>query len=415
MNKLAGRIGTRVSAVCAALGAVAALSTGAAPGAVAADVQSKQWYLDAMGAQDLWKVSTGEGIKVAVIDSGVNPSTPSLKGQVLVDEVVDSVSYQATTDWDGHGTTMAEIIAGTGAGGGIKGLAPDAKIIPYRAVNEENLSKAEEKKTPELSTFLRAVADSDVKIINMSMGSPYYDDGIKQAAVYAVSKGKLIFASTGNEGHGNDQISFPAGYPGVVGVAASDRNGKVGKFSNEGMGVDLAAPGLDIPGWCDATFRSYCDGQDGTSFSAAVASGAAALIWGAHPDWTANQVLRVLIDTAGRDWPKESPSNYLGYGLIRPGQVLLDGKGNPGPPDVAPLTSTGQLNVNASKSPAPSPSSSPSKTTAEKEAPTSGGTAAATSADSSESNTQLWVIVGVVAVVALGGATFALLRKRRTS
>lgn len=412
MKELAGRLGTRVSAVCAALCAVAVLSTGVAPGAAAADVQSKQWYLDAMGAKDLWKISTGEGVKVAVIDTGVNPSTPSLKGQVLVDDVVKSVSYRATDDIDGHGTTMAEVIAGTGAGGGMRGLAPDAKIIPYRAIDGKSEFERE-KNTPELSTVIRAVADSDAQIINMSLGSPYYAASIKDAVDYASSKGKLMFASTGNSGEKDNKTEYPAAYPGVVGVAASDKSGTVGKFSNSGHNVDLAAPGLNIPGYCDKTLRSYCDGQEGTSFSAAVASGAAALIWGAHPDWTANQVLRVLIDTAGRDWPKESPSNYLGYGLIRPGQVLLDGKGNPGPPDVAPLTNTGQLNVSASKSPAPSPS--PSKTTAEKEAPTSGGTAAATSADSSESNTQLWVIVGVVAVVALGGATFVLLRKRRTS
>lgn len=123
--------------MCAALGAFAVMSSGLAPSAVAADVHSKQWYLDAMDATGMWKVSTGKGVKVAVIDSGVNPETPSLKGQVLVDEVPKTVAYHATKDLMGHGTSMAELIAGTGAGGGLKGLAPGAKIVPYRVQGDE--------------------------------------------------------------------------------------------------------------------------------------------------------------------------------------------------------------------------------------------------------------------------------------
>lgn len=108
-----------------------------------------------------------------------------------------------------------------------------------------------------------------------------------------------------------------------------DKAGKVGKFSNHGYAVDLAAPGVNLPSWCDATFRSYCSHGYGTSDATAIASASAALIWSAHPDWTANQVLRALIDTAGREWPKETPSNYLGYGIVRPRKVLENPHYNP--------------------------------------------------------------------------------------
>jgi subtilisin family serine protease len=104
-----------------------------APSAVADDVRSQQWYLDKMLADRLWKVSTGKGIKVAVVDSGVNPSTASLTGKVLKDEVPAAAAYGATKDFGGHGTSMAELIAGSGAGGGLQGLAPGARIIPVRA------------------------------------------------------------------------------------------------------------------------------------------------------------------------------------------------------------------------------------------------------------------------------------------
>lgn len=118
--------------VGAVVGALAAVNLGFAPGAAAYDAQSKQWYLEPMQAEQMWKVSTGKGIKIALIDSGVNANTASLKGQVLTDEVPKSVAYGATDDYMGHGTSMAELMAGTGAGGSLQGLAPGAKIVPYR-------------------------------------------------------------------------------------------------------------------------------------------------------------------------------------------------------------------------------------------------------------------------------------------
>ncbi|PIB07273.1 hypothetical protein B1C81_20605 [Streptomyces sp. HG99] len=366
-----------------------------------------------MAADDLWKVSTGEGVKIAVIDSGVNPSTPSLKGQVLVDEVPKSVAYHATKDYAGHGTSMAELIAGTGAGGGLKGLAPGAKIVPYRVALKQLTDEAERKKTSVAAEAIRAAADSDAKIINMSFGGNIIYPEEKAAVKYAASKGKLMFASVGNDAQTKDFIGYPAAYPYVVGVSAADKSGNVGKFSETGAYVDLAAPGLDAPTWCDATFRSYCE-NEGTSIATAITSASAALIWSAHPDWTANQVLRVMLDTAGREWPKDTPSKYLGYGLIRPGQSLLDGKGNPGAADVDPITNRKVPGASGAADASPSASvpasSQPSKNT-------SGGqtSAAGSSSNSSDDNAQLWVVLGAVsAVVVIGGGGLAVLRSRRS-
>ncbi len=406
----AGRTGRWLSTVCSALGALAIASAGLAPSAVADDVQSKQWYLDAMAAEELWTASTGEGVKVAVIDTGVNPSTSSLKGQVLVDEVPKSVAYHATNDYDGHGTSMAELIAGTGAGGGLKGLAPGAKIVPYRIALKQLKDKTEKKKSPNSLEAIKAAADSDAKIINMSFGGDIINPDEQAAIKYAASKGKLMFAAVGNDGETKNFIGYPAAYPNVIGVSAADKSGNVGKFSESGAYVDLAAPGLGIPAWCDETFRSYCE-KEGTSAAAAIASASAALIWSAHPDWTANQVLRVMLDTAGRDWPKDTPSKYLGYGLIRPGQILLDGKGKPGAADIDPITNRkipgASDNTDASASASVSPQ--PSKNTSD------GNTApGASSSKSSDSGTQLWVVLGAVAgVLVIGGSAFAVVRKRR--
>ncbi|MGA5141537.1 S8 family serine peptidase [Streptomyces azureus] len=386
------------------------MSSGLAPSATAADVQSKQWYLNAMHAEDMWKISTGKGVKVAVLDTGVNPDTPSLKGQVLGDEVPDAVSYNATEDYDGHGTSMAELIAGTGAGEGMQGLAPGTKIIPIRMLVNGVKNETDKKKTPSAADAIKAAADSDAQIINMSYGGRFIDPDEEKAIKYAHAKGKLMFAGTGNDADSKNVIDYPAAYPYVVGVAAADDKGKVGEFSEYGNYVDLSAPGLNVPTWCDATFRSYCDGE-GTSMATAIASASAALIWSAHPDWTANQVLRTMIDTAGRTWAKGERSNYLGYGAVRPRKVLENSNINPGSAATDPLSfenGTGVTGVTASPS-------APASTSSQAPKNSSGGqTSAAGSISEPSDSTTMWVALGAAgAVLVIGGGAFAVIRARR--
>ncbi|MFD9821897.1 S8 family serine peptidase [Streptomyces violascens] len=353
----------------------------------------------------MWKVSTGKGVKVAVVDSGVNPGTSSLKGQVLAQEVPQSAAYGATHDYAGHGTTIAEMIAGTGQGGGLKGLAPDAKIIPLRIVLKQLKDPEERKRTPSAAAAIRAAADTDAKIINMSFGSPGMDPEGEAAVKYAASKGKLLFAATGNDESSDGFREYPAAYPDVVGVGAADESGTVGKFSQSGDYVDLASPGLNVPIWCDASFQKYCSGQ-GTSAASAIASASAALIWSAHPNWTADQVLRTMIDTAGRSWDKNTPSKYLGYGLIRPRLVLEKADINPGPADVDPLAQE-----NGGSSAPPATPAAPSSSSAPK------GEAIAKGEDKGNGgggNTQLLAVGGVLTgLVVIGGGVFAVVRSRR--
>ncbi|MFD7283603.1 S8 family serine peptidase [Streptomyces sp. NPDC059862] len=408
-------------AVGAVVGALITVSVGFVPNAVAADAQSQQWYLESMQAEQMWKASRGEGVKVAVLDTGVNPNTPSLKGQVLVDEVPESVSYHATEDYSGHGTSMAELIAGTGSDGGLQGLAPGAKIVPYRVqLGGLKTGTAEYEKTPKAWEALKAAADTDAKIISMSFGGMTTEED--EAAInYAASKGKLLIASVGNnaEDGGSGYINYPAAYPYVVGVSAVDASGKVSKFASSGNDVDLAAPGQDFPGWCNTKFSSYCD-REGTSPAAAIASASAALIWSAHPDWTVNQVTRALIDTAGRTWSKDNPSKYLGYGIVRPRMVLENANYDPGAADTDPLAEEngGDLLAksgasSSAASSAPSDSASTSSQAPEKGS-TGGTSAAGSSAESADDSNTLWIALGAAAaVIVIGGAGAAVLRTRR--
>ncbi|WP_311203378.1 type VII secretion-associated serine protease mycosin [Streptomyces gossypii] len=380
---------------------------GLAPAAAAEDIRSQQWYLEAMQAEKMWKVSKGEGVKVAVIDSGVS-ETPSLGGQVLSGKDFSGVQGGANDDYSGHGTTMAELIAGTGKGGGLRGLAPEAEIIPIRTY----LSTFEGAGKPKEETAhkaIRAAVDSDARIINMSIGGYLPYSHLQEAVKYAASKGKLMFAATGNNGDGENSVEYPAAYPEVVGIASVDKTAKVSKTSTHGRHVSLAAPGDDIPGWCDQNLTSYCGGDGGTSSATAIASASAALIWSAHPDWTANQVLRVMIDTAGRaDEKAHGRSDYIGYGTIRPSRVLLDGEGDPGPAGGNPLVQ---------EEPSKSPSSSSPSGEDDKKDGEKGAADKKTVADSTGSggDSNLLPIIGTgaaVAVLAVGAFAYVRLRRR---
>lgn len=395
-----------------ALAATSAWTTclvGLAPTAHADDIRPQQWYLDAMQAEKMWKVSTGEGVKVAVIDSGVNASTDALRGQVLPGEDMTGAPGEATDDYLGHGTDMAELIVGTGKNGSVRGLAPGAKVIPYRIPLKGLDTKL---KADGYVKAIRAAADSDAKIINMSFAGTYYDTDGAEAIEYALSKGKLLFAGVGNDAEKGNKPQYPASYPGVVGVGATDRQGEVTGFSQHGLNVDLSAPGADIPGWCDGKFDKYCLDGAGTSVATALASASAALIWAKNPDWTANQVLRVLVDTAGRkDNKKGASSVYVGYGAVRPRIHLLEGKGDPGDPGKNPIEAT---------EPTPSAPASPSRGESDGKSRTNdaGGTdegrkdRVENTAAESEDDGDLWIYLGAgaAAAIVVAGA-FVLVRR----
>ncbi|MDX3402017.1 S8 family serine peptidase [Streptomyces sp. ME01-18h] len=428
--KSATRRGLRVRVGGAATSALIAVGVSFAPGATAADVRSEQWYLGPMQAEKMWKTSTGEGIKVAVVDTGVNPDTPSLKGQVLADEVPKQLAYGATDDYEGHGTTMAELIAGTGKEGGIQGLAPGAEIVPYRVALGGLLNAKEEKLAPEPMDVIKAVADSDVRIISMSLGSPAHEPEFEAAVEYAASKGKLLIASVGNEGRDSGYIDYPAAYPYVIGVSSIDDKSRISDFAQSGQYVDLVAPGENIPGYCDGNLGAYCHHLQGTSAATAITSAAAALIWSAHPDWTANQVTRALIDTAGRKWPKDKPTATAGYGTIRPRSVLADPDYDAGEPYSDPLGKWNKQEgeelvteippASASAKPsagATAPSQGAAGSAKDKQAAAGSDDAKTAAADaSSDSGSTLWIALGAAAaVVVIGGGAFAVLRARRAN
>ncbi|MFJ3860939.1 type VII secretion-associated serine protease mycosin [Streptomyces sp. NPDC090085] len=369
----------------------------AATPAHAETIRSQQWHLDAMKADEIWKISTGKGITVAVIDTGVN-QIPELEGQVLPGKAfpLGDAEVGRDNDYYGHGTGMAAMIAATGkhpSGDGAYGLAPGVKILPIRVPD-----MLEESTTPSWVEAIRYAADSEAKVLSISQGragAPEDDRARAEAVKYAISKGKLVFAAAGNSGDSTNQLEYPAATPGVIAVGAVDANGEPTKESQHGPQIDLAAPGIDIVAACKSN-SGLCK-THGTSDANALASASAALLWAAHPDWTNNQVLRVLLNTAGKPVDGSGRNDYVGYGVVRP-RVALQTPGDPGPADVYPLPDLAAAAPPPTQAPTPAP-----------------GDKAATEPKSDDSTTPWTGIgLGLAACVLLGGAvTAALVRRNR--
>ncbi|WP_385620508.1 MULTISPECIES: type VII secretion-associated serine protease mycosin [unclassified Streptomyces] len=400
----------RRSALAAALGLL--LAGGSAVPAFADSTRSMQWHLDAMKADEVWKTSTGKGVVVAVLDSGVDSAIPDLVGQVLKGKNLEpDVKGDEHTDYDGHGTSMAGLIAGTGrsnGGNGAFGLAPGAKILPIRmpesgvganqAVENEEFNKV-------APVAIRYAVDHGAKIINISLGTYAGSQALTDSVRYALDNGSLVFAAAGNSGEGSNVVEYPSGTPGVVAVGAIGHNAKKTGESQYGPQIDFTAPGIDMVHAC--TGGSQLCKTSGTSDATAIASASAALIWAKHPDWTNNQVLRVMLNTAGGPTSGAKRNDYVGYGAVRP-RIALKTPGDPGPPDLYPLP-----DLAAAERKSPSASPKPSKTTGDSENPDKPAAAAPVSDDNS-SNTGLWTGLGIGALALIGAVTASLaIRSRR--
>ncbi|NED31909.1 type VII secretion-associated serine protease mycosin [Streptomyces sp. SID8499] len=384
----------------------------------AESTREQQWFLDAMQAEQMWQTSTGKGITVAVIDSGVDPGNPDLKGRVLPGkDLAPDEAGDEHTDYEGHGTGMAGLIAGTGAYGGGKGalgLAPGAKILPVRVPKASSAASQAESSTEfnaAVSQAIRYAADSGAQVINISLGDTQGSPQLTSAVGYALAKGSLIFASVGNSGNTTNQVEYPAATPGVVGVAAVGKDLRRTAESEFGPQVDMSAPGeqmLHACGGGSGLCRSH-----GTSDATALASASAALIWSQHPTWTNNQVLRVMLNTIGGPTDGAKRNDSIGYGIVRP-RIALKTPGDPGPADVYPLP---DLAAAATPSSSPSAKSPAPKGDSGSEPNRNTPTAAPSAEKEGDGDAMLWIALGVGAVVVLGGgaAAVVLARRRRSA
>ncbi|WP_081239952.1 type VII secretion-associated serine protease mycosin [Streptomyces viridosporus] len=316
----------------AALGVLLAASLALLPATAAhADgIRARQWALEAMHTEEAWRTTRGEGVTVAVLDTGVEADHPDLDGNVLTGK--DLVGFGAGPGdraWARHGTAMAGIIAGHGHGPGnaegVMGIAPEARILPVRVILEDGdpaRAKARSTRGNALAEGIRWAADHGADVINLSLGddsaSAHAERGEDEAIQYALRKGVVVVASAGNGGEKGDRVSYPAAYPGVITATAVDRYGTRAPFSTRRWYATVSAPGVDVI--IADPDRKYYEGW-GTSAAAAFVSGAAALIRSAHPDLTPAQVKRLLEDTA-RNAPADGRDDSRGFGFVDPAAAL---------------------------------------------------------------------------------------------
>ena len=226
------------------------------------------WGVARINAPAVWPKADGSAASVAVIDTGIDCSHPDLdcdysSGANIVDAGADPF------DDNDHGSHVAGTIAGRGISSGPLGVAPKARLIPVKVLDERGAGR--------LSDIIKGLlwaADSRVDVINMSLGGPIQSPALERAVMHALARGVVVVCAAGNSGPDANSVGYPAAYPGVIAVAASDRKDRVAPFSSRGSAVAFIAPGVGIlstiPGGGVKT-------MSGTSMAAPHVAGLAAL------------------------------------------------------------------------------------------------------------------------------------------
>jgi subtilisin family serine protease len=401
-RRLAQRVVTLFAVVAAIL---TALSPGAAAELPRKDVQAQQWWITRLGLQEVWKITQGEGVTVAVIDSGVDAQFGDLRGAVQPGFGV-RVSGNGQTDTDPayHGTRMADVIAGRGSGFGLLGVAPRASILPV-AINYADGGGSPEDSASALTSLAASADPPDV--VNMSYG----EDGpcpaaLQNAVTAATAKGMILVASAGNTPAENLN---PANCTGVIAVGAYDNDLRPWSETAQQPYVALSGPGVHMIGYSTSAPSGYGYAA-GTSDAAAVVSGTFALVRAKFPDATPRElVTRVLYTARQFEGPQGTRNPVWGYGVARPHHALTDAV-----PDSAPNPIYDALDQLAAPSgdPTTSPTGAPTSTPTSSTVPA--GEAGAETDDSGAS-TGLVVGIAAAAVVLIVLLAILVLRRRRRS
>ena len=286
-----------------------------------------------INVEPAWDITQGEGVKIGIIDSGINENHPDLEGKTIAKKafITDSVE-----DNLGHGTHVAGIIAAdTNNGQGVAGVCPKCQLIIAKTQGDDEKGSGTLAALAEGITWL---ADQDAMVINGSLGSLDTAPPLQNAVNYAIGKGVIFVAAAGND-HVN-QKNYPAAYPGVISVAATDNKDKKASFSNFGSDwVRVAAPGENIL----STMPTHPYGLQqthpgtkidyaaisGTSMASPVVAGVVGLLVGSTHAKSRDAVIARLYETAdkiegtGTSWEKgrvNAGKALEGAQARRPGQ-----------------------------------------------------------------------------------------------
>ncbi|MCQ4214520.1 type VII secretion-associated serine protease mycosin, partial [Streptomyces longispororuber] len=337
----AGRRLAAVSAVTALTASAAVFALPATPAAADSGqctfggkkYAGRPWALQRVNLDELWQSATGKGVRVAVIDTGVDVKNPQLTKAVDVGAGANYLpkkdddgkpiegrgNERGTTDVVGHGTRVAGIIAARKASGtGFVGLAPDATIIPIKQNDAEGHGDSDA-----LALAIDHAIAEKADVINISQDTEKAlapGSKLETAVNAALGKGIVVVASAGNDGlGGNVKDTYPASYDGVLAVAASDRNNERAAFSQSSNSVGVAAPGVDMISTVPK--GGHCS-DNGTSFSAPYVAAVAALLKEHHKDWSAQEVVAQIEQTAERSITGHD--RLVGWGVVDPVRAVTE-------------------------------------------------------------------------------------------
>lgn len=229
-------------------------------------VDEVPWGVEKIGAPRFWNETKGQGVKVAVIDTGISRKHPDLQGQVK-GRAIFANNGKGFRNIDGHGTHVAGTIAAVANQKGIVGVAPAVELYDVRAFAPDGTAS-----TADIVEGINWAIQHKMDVINMSFGTSEDNYALRHAIREASRAGIILVASAGNNG---GKLEYPGAYREVVAVGAVDKENKLADFSSRGPGLDVVAPGVGIKStWLKNQYRVL----DGTSMAAAHVSGMYALM-----------------------------------------------------------------------------------------------------------------------------------------
>jgi subtilisin family serine protease len=315
----------------AAAATFASLALGVTPALAAVDepaedpVQAAEYWLDDYGIRDAWQTTRGEGVTIAIIDTGVAKGPVEFDGAVSGGHDVSGIGAPdgrkpvGAVDRD-HGSWVASLAAsrGTGGGAGMLGVAPEAQLLSVSVGFGASATRSFAEQIAEAMVW---AVDNGADIINLSLttNTPDWDPSWDDAFLYAFDHDVVVVVAAGNRGSGTTRVGAPATIPGVLTVAGVDRAGRASvEASTQGITIGVSAPSEQLlgvsPGGRLVEWR-------GTSGAAPIVAGIAALVRAAHPDLDAGNIINRITATA-RLSPEQSPVLY-GSGLVDAARAVM--------------------------------------------------------------------------------------------
>jgi subtilisin family serine protease len=284
-----------------------ASTAAAATGRVQGDpLQAQEWWLAAIGADPA--AAPGPGVPITVIDSGVDPASPEFAGRPNT-----TFLNSQTVDGPGeyHGTAVASLAVAPANGVGIVGVYPQAVFQSFDASPVGQITDMT------AAQGIVAAAQHCPGVISISFGGTNQDSQLENAVLYALHNGCLLVAAAGNGGLEGNPPEYPASYPHVLSVGATDQNGAVAPFSTLSPTLDVSAPGVAMIGVVPLTRdpSGYLPSLSGTSFAAPLVSAAAAWIWTLRPTLDAGQIFQLVLESA-HDVGSPGWDSASGFGVV---------------------------------------------------------------------------------------------------